>query len=673
MATKTIDTKSAYIIVGGGAVGVYTAYEVARQHQVLHGEKARIVIVDMHESVGQEISGKHAASLTALEAVAGGPCNEHFGRGFDGIAEGCWLQDAGVLSDRERAFYNAMTMGAMHPLEERMKQTRTQLLLGMASMQEWQKFMAEHPDIAKQCFFQFRGVSEGGKIRILKNSLGKADAAVFVEMYKSIGVEIEFVDAKEAAAKATQYEPALVHADFVQDASRTPACFVREPGGSMDPRLFCEAMLAMLQKEHDVKFLGNTEITGVRFGGNSDEIIGLVTKSGEIVGDFSSKYVFATGAGKFPDIRIPSVMGVAGVTITIPITPEMVAQNIPCPKRSFKLSTEAGPISVSVLIGEDGTGEIRVGGLRSFSGEKRWGLDHDFVQWGIRTLIAETEKILPEVIQYTKEHMGKHALEDTFGAWTNRRPTTPDMMPIVGHLLNKNGEQIKNGFVNGAHASGGTSISPLCAALVARLALEENIKLPGLTERDAQAVAASLDPARFYHVPDVVRGIDAAQAKQIESMLEISKRRRSGKISDTALIALWGMQEKHAACLNNSEEWYDLFAKTAIDWLLEDRVITKEEIQKLAQLIAQDKIISPLETYFIAKLQERLENYALIGTEVPMSIFNAAIAKIKHGDDLNFSGTDTALDERIHAMRNIVSALHTPLMAQDLGKNLQVY
>jgi D-amino-acid dehydrogenase len=199
---------------------------------------------------------------------------------------------------------------------------------------------------------------------------------------------------------------------------------------SIDPRRYVDSVIDIL-KTRDVRFLENTEVTGVRSTGS--RVDSLTTSNGTIDGE---EFVLAAGAGsrllaKHFDLRLSVIPG-QGYNVGLPTSPGLQQ-----PVIFEEVHAVATPF-------ED---RIRLGGTMEFGG------DHPpFDPRRIEMIVASMRKFLD--LDWDQQ----------FGTWAGSRPMSADGLPFMGRP-----KRWRNVVVGAGHGMFGLTLAAPSGVAIAEL------------------------------------------------------------------------------------------------------------------------------------------------------------------------------------------------------------
>ena len=272
------------------------------------------------------------------------------------------------------------------------------------------------------------GLVKKGLVMLCKTEHAWEEEAATATRARELGIPAEVLDARQTAA----LDPGVtmdIHGSvyFPQDCHLTPQRF-----------------MAGLQQQcewHGVKFLWHTEVTGWRTQGPDGEIAALQTNRGELTAD---EYVICGGSWSpsvARDLRlnIPLQAG-KGYSLTLPSPRQLPAFcSIFCEAR----------IAVTPM-GQT----LRIGGTMEISGLNE------------RINPARVRGIIKAVPHYYPEFQARDFAD--IPPWRGLRPCSPDGLPYIGRPARH-----RNLVVATGHAMMGLSLGPITGRLVSNLLTNE--------------------------------------------------------------------------------------------------------------------------------------------------------------------------------------------------------
>lgn len=505
-----MDTQEGQVyIIGGGVAGIATAYRIALRAEEAGHSPPGITVIDRNPEVAQGVSQAYGGFLTAnsyktVDFASPEEARARLATPYVPDAQRPPSTPAGwAVSPRptpaERRWIDAAAENAGHDAAQREADEITYHRFCLSSIRQWRDFCTENPDFAEACSFRY-GSNAAGDDGILKIFTPGTDFSRFAKEKAFLGK----VGGDAANSRELPPSEAAARCDAAHAAYGEEALYATQHGGNINGQVFCRKMLDHLrEKGCDITFLGEQEVTEVRYGGNSGAIQGLTLAGADgrerKVGGFADRYVFATGAdqsvwGKLGYGSSP-VMGVAGTSLTVPFDPDISATPLKFVDR------HGGPVMIPLRDG-DGKPCMRMGGYTAFSGEAQVDTHQDFARDFLQRQFDLFATLYPQQAQHFVENelggdLGN--LPHYAGSWAGTRPVTPDNHAIVGQLPGPGGDGCPNGFiVTGLGASGLLAMG--AADMVAQLmdgASRDGIALPGLERGEARQVARMTDLARL--------------------------------------------------------------------------------------------------------------------------------------------------------------------------------
>ncbi|MBN3851660.1 D-amino acid dehydrogenase [Paraburkholderia sp. Ac-20342] len=364
-------------VLGGGVVGVTTAYFLARE-----GFKVTVVEQRSETGVGASFANGGQLSYSYVAPLAGPSVLSHLPawllsrsaplRFHPSLDFAQWAWCAEFLRNCTRA---------------RSRQTTIELLqLGAYSRETMHQLMTD-----VQIDFAFR---KSGKLVVYRDADEFDGARRLMEFQASFGTEQTALDATACVSA----EPALASiGDKLVGGIYTPS---EETG---DCFLFTRELGRTATEELGVRFLYETSLRGLRQ--ENGKIVAALTSNGDIVAD---EYVVALGNGSREllrplGIRLP-MLPLKGYSLTVPVGEGNVAPDISVTDLHHKI--------VYARLGQ----QLRIAGMVDMTPE---GSREDATR--IQLLKSQAESTMPEAGDYSAAQI-----------WTGARPTTPDSKPFLG-------------------------------------------------------------------------------------------------------------------------------------------------------------------------------------------------------------------------------------------------
>ncbi|WP_175995408.1 D-amino acid dehydrogenase [Burkholderia vietnamiensis] len=393
-------------VLGGGVVGVTTAYFLAR-------EGYRVTVIEQHSNAGAETSYANGGQLSYsyVAPLAGPSVLSHL--------PGWLLSRTAPLRFRpsmSSAQWRWCLEFLRHCTTSRSRQTTVELLqLGAYSK------MVMHELLNNESIdFSF---NKNGKLIVYRDPDAFTIALSQMEFQARFGTEQTALDVRACV----ETEPALFRIrNKLVGGIFTPS----EEAG--DCRLFTLELSRLASEKYNVKFLYDTELIGLRH--ESNRVVAAVTSQGEFCGDH---YVVALGNGsseavKPLGIRLP-MYPLKGYSLTVPVRSSDIAPMVSVTDLHHKI--------VYARLGN----QIRIAGMVDMTPV---GSPEDRAR--IRLLKSQAKATMPDAGDYSAAR-----------EWTGARPTTPDSKPLLGST------HISNLWLNTGQGSLGFTLACASAKLVA--------------------------------------------------------------------------------------------------------------------------------------------------------------------------------------------------------------
>jgi D-amino-acid dehydrogenase len=393
-------------VIGGGVVGVATAYFLAKDgHEVTMLEARENVALETSFSNGGQLSYSYVAPLADPSVLPHLPA---------------WLiqKDSALRFvpriDLKQWLWCLSFLWACRASVSR--QTALELLqLGALSR------AAVHDLIAKESIaFDYK---RNGKLVLYRNQHAFDQACSMMSYLGSAGASQQALDPNECVA----LEPALAHArPLLVGGIYTPS---EEVG---DCFLFTQALARVLREHYGVNILCNTSVKSWHWKG--EKIVAAYTTGGDIMAD---AYVVTSGLG--------SCALLSSLGISLPLYPltgyslTMTATAAQTPRVSV---TDLHRKVVYAPLGE----RIRIAGMVEISGA-----DESRSKTRLACLIRHAREIFPQTGDY------EHAQ-----TWVGHRPATPHSKPIISAT------SYSNLWINTGHGALGFTFACGSAQLIAQ-------------------------------------------------------------------------------------------------------------------------------------------------------------------------------------------------------------
>jgi D-amino-acid dehydrogenase len=412
------------LILGGGVVGVTTAYFLARAgHEV--------TVLDQHDALGLEATGGNAGIIAPGHSFA-------------------WA------SPRAPRMLWASLRGAETAIRVRLSADPQLYAWGLRFLRECTDARARRNTLVKLRLCQYsqavlREVVQAEGIEYhaiargalyLHRSPAELEAGIRkMALLAEHGQKQEILDAAAVARLEPAFEPVK---DRIAGA-------IRDLGDSSgDSRVFTEALARVARDKHGLTVRLGTRVTGLQATG--DRIEGVVTSAGVLRAD---RYVLALGVGA------PAVARTAG--IRLPIYPAK-GYSSTFPLRAGGLAPMISGVDEQWLVGWSRLGDrLRLTSTAEFAGYD-WGwAPRDF-----NNILRLARDLFPEAADYDR---GEYR--------ACLRPMTPDGPPILG--LGRH----RNLYFNAGHGHMGWTMACGTARIVADLMTGRmpDLDLDGLTPR----------------------------------------------------------------------------------------------------------------------------------------------------------------------------------------------
>ncbi|MFM0646599.1 D-amino acid dehydrogenase [Paraburkholderia bryophila] len=392
-------------VLGGGVVGVTTAYYLAR-------EGWRVTVIEQHPQPGMETSFANGGQLSySYVAPLAGPS-------VPGNLSQWLLSRTAPLRFQPRlslAQWGWCAAFLFNCTTARSRRTTIELLqLGAYSRDVMHDLMqTEHLE------FAFR---PSGKLVVYRNRHDFDGARRQMEFQARFGAQQTALD----AASCIDTEPAL---DSLRHKLAGGIYTASEETG--DCYLFTRELARVAVEKYGVQFLCGTSVRGLRREGN--EIVAAHTSQGEITAD---AYVVALGNDSATLVRplgihLP-IYPLKGYSLTMPVGEHHVAPQVSVTDLHHKV--------VYARLGQ----HLRVAGMVDMTPA---GSHEDEAR--IRLLTSQAQATMPNGGDFSSVR-----------AWTGFRPATPDSKPLLGAT------PLANLWLNTGQGSLGFTLAGASAALV---------------------------------------------------------------------------------------------------------------------------------------------------------------------------------------------------------------
>ncbi|MFM9889036.1 MAG: NAD(P)/FAD-dependent oxidoreductase [Rickettsiales bacterium] len=492
-------------IVGGGIAGMCMAQRLVAHAKAAGNLIPAITIIDREPEVAQGSSKAYGGFISAnsYETVNFSSGDEARKKLTTPYAQGGWAIRPNPTRAEQR-FIDEVARQADLPDDEKAQARTLYHQFGYGCIDLWRQLMAENPHLAQACGFHYEtGEQGGGILKIVTHDSGKA---------LGINDDIAFLHATGGDGVHTRHANATEAREYFGSPPPTGQ-YVRQHGGQMNGRIFCRELAKQLRADGcDLKFMGQQEVVGIDYAHNVNRINGLQlrntsTGAKKVVGDFTDRYVFATGPARplWNDLGFtsPPVMGVCGTSITLPV-PDALHQPLPTGPVKF-VDRHGGPVLIP-LKDEKGKQQLRVGGYTLFSGDQR----PEIYQPCARHLLARQLALLQSTYPKLAENFvamnlagEQHNIAEYCGSWVGERPVTPDNHAIVGQLTRaqKAGESaspVLNGYLLTGLGAAGLLGMGAADILAQQMESPGPVQVPGITEpKQAETLLSMVSPERL--------------------------------------------------------------------------------------------------------------------------------------------------------------------------------
>lgn len=393
-------------VLGGGVVGVTTAYFLAR-------EGHRVTVVEQHPEAGVETSFANGGQLSySYVAPLAGPSALHH-------LPAWLLSKTAPLFFRPSLSLSQWTWCMQflrHCTTDRSRQTTVEMLL-----------LGAYSKAVMNDVMQDEGIdfdhSKSGKLVVYRDPVEFEGAKRQMDFQAKFGAEQSALDAKACVLA----EPALsAVGERLAGGILTPS----EDAG--DCYLFTRELGRVAKEKYDVKFLFNNRVHGlVREHG---KVVAVRIDSGELIAD---SYVLALGNGSSElaadvGIRLP-MYPLKGYSLTVPVGPTHRAPSMSVTDLHHKI--------VYAKLGQ----HLRVAGMVDMTPP---GSKVDAAR--IELLRLQAAATMPNAGDFPDAQV-----------WTGARPATPDSKPLLGKT------NVSNLLLNTGHGALGFTLACASAKLVA--------------------------------------------------------------------------------------------------------------------------------------------------------------------------------------------------------------
>jgi D-amino-acid dehydrogenase len=404
------------IVVGGGVIGVTSAYYLARAG-------CEVTVIERQRSVALETSYANAGEISpGYSAPWSGP-------GVPRKAIKWLLMEYGPLVVWPRidfAMWRWIALALLNCTRQRYVENKSR----MVPLAEYSRDRLR--DLRNETGIQYDGRTLG-TLQLFRTEKQLKGSATDIEVLERLRVPYEKLD----AAGCVKVEPGLAN------ATAPIAGGLRLPGDETGDCFMFTQALARMAEQRGVRFMFDTRVE--RFERSRGEIASVVTSAGELTAD---AYLLATGSYA-PHLLRPlgfslPVYPVKGYSLTLPIVDEKAAPVSTVLDETYKVAvTRLGS-------------RIRVGGTAELAGydtslrpSRRGPLD--------KTL----GDLFPGAGDGTKAEY-----------WAGLRPMTPDGTPVIGAT------RIPNLYLNTGHGTLGWTMSCGSGRIIADIMTGRKPEIP---------------------------------------------------------------------------------------------------------------------------------------------------------------------------------------------------
>ncbi|MBI4783161.1 MAG: FAD-dependent oxidoreductase [Oscillatoriophycideae cyanobacterium NC_groundwater_1537_Pr4_S-0.65um_50_18] len=466
-------------IIGAGIAGLLTADAIVELYKQQSGSAfiPSIEVLDQAPQVADKLTRGNGRSMAVTEGlIASGAMREELEAAFrTPVAAGGMVYPGFVPTAADEAAIATYISGAGTALNDTAIATQLQndalLRFGFANYELWQAFARRNPDIAAKA-----GLQMDKKFRVYECANARERAQREVAHLNRIGAEFGYdtcgrlLDYQDVLALDPSLQPYF--SDRLDEQGQFPGWITLQPGGVVNGKILAEALEKKLVDSGKVTFTYNVKVCGVTWthGGQLDGLTVFKAGAQVHIGSCSDQFIFTTGgerllnqAGVMPQETFP----IAGATITIPVDEEIVRQEIPFSRKSWK-QDGIGPVVISptfcpsdrylafldvfdpvsfdpaapevqvreffssqflaafdaktfdpktidprviesfdpnAMGAKAGRWEIRVGGLKFYPGKtEALDLDHTGARWALAELVRKAMEFMPELMAQVLGH-----------------------------------------------------------------------------------------------------------------------------------------------------------------------------------------------------------------------------------------------------------------------------
>jgi len=363
------------IVVGGGIIGVTSAYTLAR-------DGWRVTLIERNHAVGlgasfgngRQLSYSHTSALASPTLLAHLP---QLVLGHDEALRVNFSFDAQLLGWTARFLANCTTRAHR-------RNTRAVSMLAVRSREAMARLLAKHPlDFDRR---------RSGKMVLLHSGNDLRAARQMQAINAVSGIEQRLLEPEEAIRE----EPALAQCtDQLVGALYSPG---DETGNC---QAFAAALLRVLKEKFDVSFRHGEEVDGVT-PSSSGAVVKLASG-----GEMSTDLVVIANGDRANDLAAPlgvrcPIQPMKGYSFIAPAGPEAPRRSITDPTRRIVFTNLGDEMLVA--------------------GNAELGPTDCAIEAGpLQSMIAAARSALPMAADYAKVHSG----------WAGYRPLTPNSQPIT--------------------------------------------------------------------------------------------------------------------------------------------------------------------------------------------------------------------------------------------------